>query len=223
MALVVAAFASAIPRVCEWWDSTDEIVKTLMIQLESEDKQTRDNAWVVAIDQIKKRPGWHSAYLVSKGFGDIIILRPIVKRIFVWLVDLFHYLRSIYAQPREVLMAAFTAIRERIGLFIERIKSFAITAAEYLSPQVAYERLRNLFHSISFSVVGQALTSAWRMLFGAFSVVFQWLMHLLPIIKHELFKYAIQLAGCIMYFLDRLDDGTKYCGAAIKNVRLMLL
>ena len=218
MALGIAALASLAPRFFEWCDSTDEIVKNLMLQLKSEVEETRSNAWAAAIDQIKERPVRHITYLAVKTFGDLTILSVIIRTAFKWMVDLFQYLRSLYAQPRAVLEATFNAIRERIASFIEQIKSFSTTMIEFISPEVVYEKLKSKLTNISLLGIGQALKSVWKTLFSAFSAVFQWLTHMLPIITHELYKYAIQLVGCIMHFIDCLKAGGECAEATVKYV-----
>lgn len=177
----------------------------------------------MAINEIKKHPYKHSLYLIVKGFSDYTLLWPFVNTLTQWLYDLFLYLRSIHKEPVTTLSASYIEIRDTVSRFIERIKTFSV--ADELSDiptTLVSQKLYGMIKGTS-QVSIEGMKTLYNVIFGSCSCVLQWLWTIKGRISFELHKYCIQIAGCIMYYLDCLEGAEKYLVTDIKKYYNMLI
>jgi hypothetical protein len=209
MALLFASAASLAPRLIEFCGETNGIVTTYIEKCNSPDEQTHRNAWIEAINSIKRHGPWHSGLVAIKIFGDGIILFTMSRKIYEWLYKVFLFLRQIYYQPKEELIAKASIIKERvIGIqknMTEINKTIAATE-NVAGKAVATGGSVIISDCANFRLSPtNLLKHLWKILNSSYSHVVQWLFCLRGQLSFEMTKYAIQICGCIAYYLEQLD------------------
>jgi hypothetical protein len=205
MALLFASAASIVPRFIEHMGETNSIVAEYMENNKSPEEEIRQAAWIAAINRIKCNGAWHSGLVAIKIFGDSTFLFTAGKLLYEWLYEIFIFLRQVCPQSKEDLITQSSTIKDRVMKFYQNLSEMytsvkaANTAAAVggntILPQVADSRLSPT----------NLLTHLWKILNNSYICVAQWMYCLIGKLTFEMTKYAIQLCGCISYYLELLD------------------
>ncbi len=208
MALLFASAASIVPRFIEHMGETNSIVARYMENSNSPE-EVRQAAWIEAINRIKCHGVWHSGLVAIKIFGDGIFVFTAGKILYGWLEELFLFLRQVCPQSKADLIAKSSMIKDQVMKFYqslpEMLKSARVTngavstvagtGGNAILPQVTDGKLSPI----------NLLKELWRLLNNSYGCVAQWLYSLYGKLTFEMTKYAIQLCGCISYYLELLE------------------
>lgn len=222
MALVLATAFSFIPRFFEHIDSTNAYVDSMIARQHGLSFTDRKQVWLEAISVIKSEAWKHTLYLGLKTFGDWMIIQAFAPILFAWLTKIFQYVSTFKKLLQRDIDKSISSVFKQVTFFIKSMGTFrdefSSNIDRALSPQNVMNKLLGKLNTINIkSAANLIFSSILQVLFTAVSVGFQWLVAIVPVFERELYKYAIQLFGCILYYFESIDGLQKYGVSKLKD------
>jgi len=175
----------------------------------SSEEQVCKIAWTEPINSIKRHGAWHSGLVTIKIFGDGILLFTAGKIIYEWLGELFLFLRQVCLKPKEELIRQSSTIANRVMDFQKNMMKMNESGAamkNIASKTVTMGGGTIISECADFRLSPTNLLKyLWKILTNSYGNVVQWLILLKAQFNFEITKYAIQICGCISYYLELLD------------------
>jgi hypothetical protein len=209
MTLFFASAASFAPRVIERFGETNYIVTQYIEKSNGADETTRHIAWTEAINSIKRHGPWHSGLVAIKILGDGMIVFTVGKIFYQWLDKLFLFLRQICSYPKEELINQSSIVKDRVMALHKNITEMnkVVTATNSVPGRAVTTGGGVLISECADFRLSPTnlLKYLWKILTSSYSYVAQWLFSQKGELTFEMTKYAIQICGCISYYLEHLD------------------
>ena len=228
MIIPFAVAGSVLPRVCEWWDSTNLVAWVLVKELKNaQNLEERYVLWNAAIEEIMQHPYKHMVYLGGKIIGDVVLFRALYPKVVVWLKKMFDYIRYLGNVSREYLIAMYPTIRATVLAFSRSSVDLLAAPSAPIQADLVSKIYANLV-SIRFGLLTslregstwlyilELLRVLWDIFHNKVAYLLASLSETCEYLATECAKYVIQICGCTLFLFNKLNELYDFCGDKIK-------
>jgi len=213
--LAVEAASITVPRLCEYWDSTNMLADDLITNVKNANNlEDKKRAWNIAINEIMLKPGKHAFYLSCKIVGDSIFFITFIPKTCAWLKRMFDYVRYLSNMSENYLENQYPIIKDNTVKLFESAKKLENATNTHSDDKLALSLL-GLQTSPAAQAIWPYIKAVLKFLLETFwsvtGAVISNLCKTWPFVETELVKYILQVCGCTLYLFKKINELYHFC------------